>query len=49
MFLEREQTGEPATVAGLQQEIKALKERCGQCGVGVPPFKPEIVGWFGDV
>jgi len=32
MFLEREQTGEPATVAGLQQEIKALKERCGQCG-----------------
>jgi len=47
MYLDREQTSEPATVTGLRQEIKLLKDRLVECGVDVPPFESSVVEWFG--
>ena len=45
--IEREQVDEPDTVVGLRSEIKTLKKRCGDCGVDVPPFGPDVVRLFG--
>ena len=43
--IEREQTDEPGTVAGLRRAIAALKARCRELGVELPTVA-EAVAWF---
>jgi len=43
--IEREQSGEPDTVAGLRREISKLKRRCWELGIDLPTVE-DAVRWF---
>jgi len=43
--IEREQAGEPDTVAGLRREIAGLKARCRELAIELPTVA-EAVAWF---